>query len=231
MRMDKSREDGPRGSEHAASLSDPTANTQEENMKKLAIAFFTLAFMTITVYSQAQSGCSLTEATSPKIRGLRLGMTTQELLALFPDSTKRKEIKDALEKSRAPNIDEAVYLTFDPAADSGKSEFADVGSVSAGLHKGKVMDLAIQYVSPPWGSIDEWVAKVSESFQLPGPQGWKSGPNETPNRVLRCVGIEIEAAIQGGGGSIRLRNTEVFKGIEERAKAAEEKRRRDFKPN
>jgi hypothetical protein len=48
---------------------------------------------------------------------------------------------------------------------------------------------------------------------------------------LRCDGIEIEAAIQGGGGSVRLRNTEVFRGIEERAKAAEEKRRRDFKPN
>lgn len=201
-------------------------------MKKLAIAFFTLAFMTITAYSQAsnQPGCSLTEATSPKIRGLRLGMTTQELLALFPGSTNRKDIKDALEKSRA-STDEAVYLTFDPAADSGKSEFADVGSVSAGLHKGKVMDLAVQYVSPPWGTIDEWVAKVSESFQLPGAQSWKAGPNETPNRVLRCVGIDIEAAIQGGGGSVRLRNTEVFKGIEERAKAADEKRRRDFKPN
>jgi hypothetical protein len=202
-------------------------------MKRLAIAFFTLAFVTITAYSQApnQSGCSLTEATSPKIRGLRLGMTTQELLAMFPDSTKRKEIKDALEKSRAPSTDEAVYLTFDPATDSGKSEFADVGSVSAGLHKGKVMDLAVQYVSPPWGTIDEWVAKVSAAFQLPSDQGWKAGSNETPNKVLKCNGIEIEAAIQGGGGSVRLRNTEVFRGIEERAKAAEEKRRRDFKPN
>jgi hypothetical protein len=201
-------------------------------MKKLAIAFFTLGFMTMSAYSQAsnQPGCSLTEATSPSIRGLRLGMTTQQLLALFPGSTKRKEIKDALEKAKASN-DEAVYLGFDPAADSGKSEFADVGSVSAGLHKGKVMDLAIQYASPPWGTIDEWVGKVSEAFQLPSAQGWKEGPNETPNRVLKCNGIEIEAAIQGGGGSVRLRNTEVFRGIEERAKAAEEKRRRDFKPN
>ena len=202
-------------------------------MKRLAIAFFTLAFMTITAYSQApnQSGCSLTEATSPKIRGLQLGMTTQELLAMFPNSTRRKEIKDALEKSRGPSTDEAVYLTFDPATDSGKSEFADVASVSAGLHKGKVMDLAVQYVSPPWGTIDEWVAKVSAAFQLPGDQGWKAGSNETPNKVLKCNGIEIEAAIQGGGGSVRLRNTELFRGIEERARAAEEKRRRDFKPN
>lgn len=202
-------------------------------MKRLAIAFFTLAFMTITAYSQApnQSGCSLTEATSPKVRGLRLGMTTQELLALFPGSTNRKDIKDALEKSRAPSTDEAVYLTFDPATDSGKSEFADVGSVSAGLHNGKVMDLAVLYISPPWRTIDEWVAKVSAAFQLPSAQSWKAGSNETPNKVLKCNGIEIEAAIQGGGGSLRLRNTEFFGGIEERAKAADEKRRRDFKPN
>jgi hypothetical protein len=209
-----------------------TANTQEENMKKLAIAFFTLAFMTMSAFSQAttQPGCSLTESGSPSIRGLRLGMTTQELLALFPGSTKRKETKDALEKAKAAT-DEAVYLAFDPATDAAKGQFADVGSVVAGLYKGKVMDLGIQYVGPPWGTIDEWVAKLSEAFQLPGAQSWKVGPNEAPNRVLKCNGIEIEAVIQGGGGSVRLRNTDLFKGIEERAKAAEEKKRRDFKPN
>ena len=202
-------------------------------MKKLAIAFFTVGFMTMSAYSQAttQPGCSLTEATSPGIRGLRLGMTTQQVLALFPGSTKRREIKDALEKARATTRDEAVYLVFDPATDAGTGDFADVGSVSAGLHKGKVMDLGIQYVGPPWGTIDEWIAKLSEAFQLPGAQSWKAGPNEAPNRVLKCNGIEIEAVIQGGGGSVRLRNTDLFKEIEERAKAAEEKKRRDFKPN
>ena len=217
----------------AASLSDPTANTQEENMKKLAIAFFTLAFMTMSAYSQApnQPGCSLTEAGSPSIRGLRLGMTTQQLLALFPASTKRREMKDALERAKAATGNEAVYLSFDPATDAGKGQFADVGSVSAGLNRGKVIDLDIQYAGPSWGSIDEWVAKLSEAFRLPGAQSWGVGPNETPNKVLKCDGIEIEATVEGGGGSVRMRNSEFFREIEGRANAADEKRRRDFKPN
>lgn len=202
-------------------------------MKKLAIAFLTLASMTLSAYSQApnQPGCSLTETSSPSIRGLRLGMTTQQLLALFPSSTKRREIKEALERAKAATSEEAVYLAFEPGTDAPKGQFADVGSVSAGLYKGKAVDLEIQYVSPGWESIDEWVAKLSGALQLPGAQSWDVGPSETPNRVLKCAGIEIEARIQGGGGSVRVRNTELFRGLEERANAAEEKRRRDFKPN
>ena len=202
-------------------------------MKKLAIASLTLASMTMSAYSQApnQPGCSLTEATSPSIRGLRLGMTTQQLLALFPSSTKRREIKDALERAKAATGEEAVYLGFEPATDAVNGQFADVGSVSAGLHKGKAVDLEIQYVGPAWGSIDEWVGKLSETLQLPGAQSWGVGPSETPNKVLKCNGIEIEARIQGGGGSVRVRNTALFRGLEERANAAEERRRRDFKPN
>ena len=67
-------------------------------MNKLAIAFVALAFVTISTISQASNPqpalpkCNLTEATAPSVRGLRLGMSTQQLLALFPDSSKRKEM-------------------------------------------------------------------------------------------------------------------------------------------
>jgi hypothetical protein len=56
------------------------------------------------------------------------------------------------------------------------------------------------------------------------------GPNETPNKVLTCNGIEIEAAIQGGGGSIKIRNTEQVKGGDQGRNPGEEKKRREFKP-
>lgn len=210
-------------------------------MNKRVIALVTLVFVTISAYSQAlsQSKCNLTEANFPSVRGLRLGMTTEQFLALFPGIAKRlakepKNVRDAFEKAIAPSSSEPAYLVADPgsdtATDAAKAQFAGVNSVSVGIYKGRVTDLIVQYVGTEWNSIEEWLAKVSEAFKLPGARDWAAGPSEDPNRVLKCVGLEIEAAIQGGGASIRVRNTERDKGNDERANAAEEKKRRDFKP-
>lgn len=205
-------------------------------MKKMSITFFTLSLLAIPAYGRAidpqpaQSRCSLTEANSPDVRGVRLGMSLDQLLVLFPGSSKRKEMKEAIERAKAAAGSEAVYLTFDPAMDASGDRFDGVDSVSAGIYKGRVMDINVLYVGPTWRTIDEWVAKLSEAYHLPGVQEWVTGPNETPNRILKCGGIEIEAAIQGGGGSIRVRNPEPLKGTQERTVAEEERRRRTFKP-
>ena len=63
-------------------------------MKKRVIALFTLVVVTISAYSQAlsQSRCNLTATNSPSVRGLRLGMSTQELLTLFPALPSRSSV-------------------------------------------------------------------------------------------------------------------------------------------
>lgn len=208
-------------------------------MNKLTIASLALVFVTILACAQAlsQSKCSLTAANSPSIHGLRLGMSAEQVLALFPGSTKRwaegpfaKDMKNALEKARATTTDEPVYLSFEPATDAAKDELARVDSVSVAFRKGSVVDFSLLYAAASWRTIDEWVAKLLETFKLAGAQDWVVGPNEAPNRVLKCDGIEIEAAIQGGSASFRIRNTEYLKGMEERTRAADEKKRRDLKP-
>jgi hypothetical protein len=162
-------------------------------------------------------------------------MSTEQLLALFPGSAKRwakdpKKMRDAREKALADNSGEPVYLSFDPATDAGREQFANVDSVSAALYTGRVVDLNLVYVGATWRTIDEWVATISETFKLPGAQDWVVGPTENPHRVLTCNGIEIEAGIQGGSASIRIRNVEWLKAMEERTATAEEKKRREIKP-
>src|SRR5713226_4824711 len=110
---------------------------QEKDMNKRVIALFTLVVVLISARSQAlsQSRCSLTEANSPGVRGLRLGMSTQEVLALFPGSAKRwakepKEIREAREKALAPASSEPVTLAFEPATDAARDHFTNVDSVS-----------------------------------------------------------------------------------------------------
>jgi len=206
------------------------------NMNRIVVAPFILALIPMTMHAQttsqapAQPKCLLTEANSPTVRGVRLGMSVEQLLALFPGSVKRKELKETIEKAKAVNSNEMVFIPFEPALDANKDRFVGVDTVVAGVYKGRVIDFSVTYIGVTLGSIDEWIGKLAETLNLPARQEWVVGPNETPNKVLKCSGIEIEGAIQGGGASIRLRNAEFLKGMEGRTTAPEEKKLRDFKP-
>lgn len=205
-------------------------------MNKPAICIFALALLMLSVSSQAsnpaspQTRCNLTESTAPTVRDLRLGMSAQQFLALFPGISKKKEMKDAVERAKSTSSDETTTLGVDPIADGDARQFAGLDAVSAGFYKGRVVDLSLQYGGATWRTVDEWVSKVSEAFMLPGARDWIVGPNEAPNKVLRCDGILIEAAIQGGSASIRIQNTNYLRESEERARAMEERKRQQVKP-
>ena len=199
-------------------------------MKRLVISFFALALALIpaharvTSQSPAQPNCRLT------IRNIRLGMNLQQLVALFPASSKRKEVRDALERAKTATGNETVYVAFDPTTDGGGEQFSGVDSVVAGIYKGQVVDFTVLYSGPIWRTVNEWVDKLAETFGLPNSRGWAAGPNENPNLILQCKEVVIEAGLQGGGSSIRVRDTEYNKGMEKQKEAAEDKKRRDFKP-
>jgi hypothetical protein len=205
-------------------------------MNKLAIASFALAFVMLSASSQAsnsspaQTRCNLTEANGPGVRGVRSGMSTQQFLALFPGIAKKRETKDAIEKAKSTTGAEAVSLGADPVTDGDARQFAGIESVAATFYKGHAVDFTVQYGGATWRNVDEWIAKLAESFKLPGAQDWVVGPDESPNKVLRCNGIMIEAAIQGGSASIRVKNTGDLREIEERTRAADDKQRHDVKP-
>ncbi len=199
-------------------------------MKRTVMSFFALALALTPTYAQvpsqppAQSDCMLT------VRGIRLGMNLQQLLALFPASSKRKETRDVIERAKAAASNETVYMAFDPVSDGSNEQFGGVDSVLVGVYKGQVVDFTISYVGPTWRTIDEWVNKLAETFGLPNAKRWAAGPSENPNLMLRCKAVMIEAGIQGGGGSIRVRDMEYNKEMEKRKETGEEKKRRDFKP-
>ncbi len=205
-------------------------------MKRIILSFFIITLIMIPAYAEvksqppAQSNCNLTAANSPTVRDIRLGMSLQQVLALFPASNKRKEMKGELEKAKETTSNEIVYLAFDPATDGSSERFSGVDSTLIGIYKGQVVDFNVSYVGPTWKSVEEWIEKLSQTFGLPKANGWVIGPNENPNKILKCKGVEIEARIQGGGASIRVRNTEHNKEMEERKEGEEERKRRVFKP-
>ena len=206
-------------------------------MIRIVMAVLALALVTVPTNARVNppqltgANCDLTEATSPTIRGVKLGMTMPQSVGLFPGARERAEITDAVKRIKAGTGHEVVYLSFYPATDApSKSDFAGVDSIGVGIFDGRVIDLLVTYVGVTWNSIDEWVGKLSETLRLPPAGAWMAGPSEAPNKVLKCKGVDIEAAIQGGGASIRIRNSEAFKTLETHQNPDDKRERRGFKP-
>jgi hypothetical protein len=205
-------------------------------MNKMVVGLCIAAVSLVPAYAEvaggprAQSACALTEANAPAVRTVKLGMGVDQLVALFPAGAKRREVREAVERARNPAGNAPVTLVFNASADGGGERFAGVDTVSATVHRGRVIAFSVFYAGTSWSTVDEWVAKVAEAYGLPAASRWAAGPGETPNKVLACNGIEVEAAIQGGGSSISVRNRELLKGADERVNTGEEKKRREFKP-
>jgi hypothetical protein len=215
-----------------------TSLKTEETMRRIIAAFSALALSAISGYAQVATPgpgapCALTEASAPQVRGVRLGMALDQVVALFPGSTRRKEIKEGIDDAKAARGDETITLVFDPSVDGAAGSSADVSGIAVGFTRSRVTDFLIIYVGPAWGSVDEWVSKLAEAFKLPAGNAWTTGNSETPNKVLRCKEVEIEAQVQGGGATVRVRRAAAMVHSGHAGAGAQDdaaRRRRDFKP-
>ncbi len=189
------------------------------------------------VQPQSNSKCSLTPAQAPAIRGIKLGMSTEEIVSLFPGSSQRPEIKKALESSEGyPNYGVArlgfQLLTYPTVA---KDRFAGIDAVWVTLFDGRVAELRVNYAgldSRPrgavWPNVDDFIAKLSEAYALPAARDWRQGAQNY--KVLECDGLDIEATTPNGSASVSLRSTKSFDTSRERAAEVEEKIRKEFRP-
>jgi len=115
----------------------------------------------------AKSQSLPTPAQAPAIRGIKLGMSAQEILSLFPGSGERPDIKYALDHSEGfSNYGVATFsfhLKNHTPAD--KLRFAGVNILSVTLFDGRVAELWVDYTSredhpsgPTWFNVDDFIA-------------------------------------------------------------------------
>ena len=209
------------------------------------ITLFTITLALVpsfgTVHAQApdQQRCTLTVDQSPAVRGIRLGMVTEQVFALFPGSSERPETKNAIASAGGhPNYG-VVGLYFQPFTypSAAMERFSGIESISITLFDGRVTDMRVVYAGsssyprgPAWSNVDDFIAKLSEAFALPGAKDWLQLSEST--KTLKCNGFDLEASTRGATGSIALRDNAVAYQdiVRQRAAADEEKMRREFKP-
>jgi hypothetical protein len=192
-----------------------------------------LLLTAISTYGQTESRpqqCTLKLSQAPSVRGLKLNMTADELLALLPDS-ESEGIKSALTKAEGyPQFGEMAFDT-NPSNWANKERFAGISVYNLRFFDRRLVGLFVRYESFPkgarWKNSDDLIQRFSASFHLPGPKDWEGDPSTS--RRLKCDGFEVSVS-SGDQTSIGFYAL-GWDGIRrERLAAFEEQKRREFKP-
>lgn len=166
--------------------------------------------------------CKLTLAQAPAIRGIRLGMSVDQVLAQIPGSEADSDFLARLSRdyfgSRSATVMPSSYVT-------SREKFAGINSINLSFLDGRLVSFGIHYDGPEWRSKEQFVARVAEVLNLPGVGYWKPS--------LVCDGFEISAQTGSPkGAAITMKDTKVDIGkvVHEREEVPKEKARRAFKP-
>src|SRR2546428_1347792 len=164
----------------------------------------------VSITSAQQSNCSLRLdrlPDAPEFRGFHLGMTYDQVKSRVPQI--QFDRADEFGGSKT-----SISPFFDPHFD--KASFSDVRTVSLDFLDGKLVTLWIGYESTfKWKTLDEFVAGISKSLNLPAAWAAKRG-----GRQLSCEGFSIFVSMIGGGPSIRVTGDTAQEIIATRREAA-----------
>jgi hypothetical protein len=178
--------------------------------------------------------CKLTLAQAPVIRGLRLGMTNDELFAIFP-ANEREEFDRAQQLKKAelhPNYGYASFQ-FNPSNYATKDRFTGVGSLTLGLFDRKVVYISSTYSNTPqFDRTGQLMEIIPRQFGLPEFKAWPGYAESWEHwnsPSLSCDGFTFQVSAVVGSLSISLTDPTYKKIADERKKAGLAKKLGEFK--
>jgi hypothetical protein len=176
---------------------------------------------------QAEPACTMTLAQSPVMSGIKLGMTQDQILALFPGSSEDSELRASLNRPANPSGETA--FSINPGLYGSKSKFAGVTLIKFTLMDNHLSSFNVSYAGPQWAHVDEFIEKLAAATKLPGPNAWSPYVGmDTQLKTLTCKGFVI--SLFAGGKNVHninyvdLKDRAAQKIIKERRAKAREKR-------
>jgi hypothetical protein len=178
--------------------------------------------------------CKLTLAQAPAIRGLRLGMTSDEIFAIFP-ANEREEFDRAQKLKRAelpPNYGYTDFQ-FDLSNYATKDRFTGISSLSFGLFDRKVVSISAGYSNTPqFDRTGQLMEIITSQFGLPEFKDWPGYSEYMNQPSLTCDGFTFQVYAGNANSSpfsISLTDPAYKKIMEDRKQADRAKKREGFK--
>lgn len=178
--------------------------------------------------------CKLTLTQAPVIRELRLGMTSDELFAIFP-ANDREEFDRAqqLKKAELPPNYGHTSFQFNLSNYATKDRFTGIGALTFGLFDGKVVSIGANYGNTPqFDRPGQLMEIITRQFGLPEFKDWPNYNEYLSEPSLSCDGFTFQ--MYAGGAyqdffSISLTDPAYKKIVEDRRQADRAKKREGFK--
>ena len=150
--------------------------------------------------------CTLGKEQASEIKGLRLGLTTEQVLALFPGSKDDPALQPALAKP--PTQHGVSTLMIRPEKYASKEKFAGIREVIFTFLDGRVSSYQANYESAPWKHVDEFVTNFTSGSKLPGVDSWDAYTGlDTQQKSLKCEGFEV--TLFAGGETLNANHVKV----------------------
>jgi hypothetical protein len=174
--------------------------------------------------------CNLPLTQAPTIRGLRLGMTVEELIELFPGANPN-ELKGKAEQAKGEPA--LGYLNFDFPGSQHKDRL-EGQSLYINLFDGKVTSFRISYSFTNHSrtgqifSSEQFLDKLIGVFDLPAKEYWQQSSG---NINLQCRGFRVNGYV---GSNLGVSVFDTSKAPEEKTKQRRDEalaqKRAEFKP-
>jgi hypothetical protein len=144
----------------------------------------------------------LTMAEDRGINGLRLGMTTEQVLAFFPGSKVDEEVRSSLSGPTSPLG--VSGFTIRPEKYSSKSKFDGISQIVFTLLDNRVSTLYAGYNnSTPWRHVDDFITKFSKGTKLPPADSWEPYVGmDDQLKSMKCKDYEIKVFAGGENVSV-----------------------------
>jgi hypothetical protein len=176
------------------------------------------------------TACNLTLAQAPVIRGLRLGMTSDELFALFPAN--ERETFDRAQRLKSAEIAPAYGYTtfqFNTSNYPGQDRFKGISGVSFGVFDNKIVSIEAGYwPTPQFDSITQLMGVITRQFKLPSFIEWPNPKDSWGIHNLGCDGFKVSINGNASSFTIGLFDSSYQMVVEERRKADLAKKREGF---
>jgi hypothetical protein len=175
--------------------------------------------------------CKLALAQAPVIRGLRLGMTSEELFAIFPaDEGEEFNRAQLLKKAELPPNYGYTSFQFDTSRYATKDRFTGIGLLNFGLFDRKVVSIgATYYPAPQFDRPGQLMEIITKQFGLPEFKDWPGSNEYLSSPSLSCEGFTFQVNGYSEYFSISLTDPTYKKIAEDRKKADLAKKRVGFK--
>lgn len=169
--------------------------------------------------------CDLSVNQAPVVNGLKLRMTPDQVLALFPDSNNDPQVQSSL--SKPPSQFGQSSFVIKPAKYKSKDKSSGISQIIFTLLDGRVSTLSVGYNGPQWSHVDKFVAKFTEGTNLPAEDQWEAYVGmDTQLKTLKCTDFEISVFAGGQGGNLNyvlMRDLEADKKLKDRRAKARAK--------